>query len=285
MKKSIFIILTFFMLFALAGCGGGGSSSTSPTTGEENTPDGAPAKPVAAEMTNNYIIVHEDKIHFTLPIGIVKRLDSSYSLELKNLKLDVMGCTIKGDPVFDPAILSMSGDFNSISTIIVTGEFTKPCDISTYNVSTVKRDSRSNNILSGYTLSGIQVVSKGGKVEMTDFKSTFDYANPNGGNTPPSGTGYSFYNASSITVSQVNTSYPLKIQLLKDGYSVSGKEVNLKALLSQYGTVSSPNATTDASGFADFGYISPSVLPANGTSTSLEATFKDENNATVRGVR
>ena len=259
MKKSIFSVLTFFMLFALSGCGGG---SDTPITGDNGT-TGTVVKTAAAEMKENYIVVNQDKITFTLPLNIIKKLDSSFLVELKNLDLDVMGCQLKSVS-FTPSQLAMTGDYNTVSTLKISGEFTAPCTVG------------------GYTFKAIQVVSKGGDVESTDFGSIFDYNNPSGGDTtPPSVKGYSFYNATTTEVSQGSTPYDVKIQLLKDGYAVPGEKIKMKAFPSVYGSVSAHEVTTGTDGFAEFDYTSPAILPANGTSTSFEVSFMDESNATI----
>lgn len=261
MKKSIFSILTFFMLFALSGCGGG---SDAPITGDDGT-TATIVKTAAVEMKENYIVVNQDKITFTLPLSMTKKLDSSFLVELKNLDLDVMGCQLKSVS-FNPSQLAMTGDYNTVSTINISGEFTAPCTVG------------------GYTFKAIQVVSKGGNVETTDFGSTFDYHNPSGGGTVP-GSEFSLTNLSTpLVVHEAESVHIISVDVVDaNGIGVSGKSVSITAVKGvQFGSIVSASITqSDSAGHALFSYKAPVDMTAvDKMQTTLSVSLL-ENNATV----
>ncbi len=94
---------------------------------------------------------------------------------------------------------------------------------------------------------------------------------------------YAFFNATTpLVVSETDTPYEMKVQLLKDGLAISGEEVELKPFDSVYGDVSSFKVTTGSDGYAVFNYTSPTRLLPNGTeSDPLMIIYKDENGATI----
>ena len=258
MRKNILTILTFLFLFILSGCG----SNSKPDGSTTPTPD----DPVAVEMQNNYIVQDESGINFTLAIPITKKLDSSHRVELNGYGLTVDGCTMSTTPSYSPATLSLTGAYDSVETLYITGAFDQNCTIG------------------GYSFSATQKVTKGSDVDIRPFSAVFDYDNPGGGGTtPPLVDGYAFYNATTpLEITQPNTVYTLKVQLLKDAFSVVGGVVQLKAFSSTYGDVTLYSVVTGADGYANFDYTSPLVLPANGPiQDPLEITFMDENNQTI----
>jgi hypothetical protein len=93
---------------------------------------------------------------------------------------------------------------------------------------------------------------------------------------------YSFFNANSpLTISQPDTHYEIKTQLLLDGKVSPAQTVNLLPFNSQNGSVSSYAVVTGTDGFARFDYTSPKNMPADGTSIALGITFVDEHNKTI----
>jgi len=261
MKKIILSLLAFSLAFLLSACGGGGDTPSDPGSGGTHT---VITTSTAATMLETYIDVKPNQIDFTLPLTIIKKLDSSFLVELSQMKLSIPGCEV-ASVSFTPGKLTMSGDFNTVQTVRVEGSFTQAC-----------------SKVEGYVYEAIQTVSKGGNVETTNFATLFDYNNPSGGgDNPPSELGYSFYNATTTAVSQANTPYEVKVQLVNNGFAVPGRIVQLKTFSSNYGAVSSYSVTTGNDGFAVFDYTSPVVLPVDGTSITLEASFKDENNRTI----
>ncbi len=94
--------------------------------------------------------------------------------------------------------------------------------------------------------------------------------------------GYSFYNATTpLEITQANTNYVIKAQVLLDAHPAVGKTVELAAFPSIYGDVKSYNLTTGEDGYAIFEYSSPEIMPVNGSVTELKLDFKDENNVTI----
>ena len=254
MSKNIFSVFVLSLLFMLSGCG----SNSKP-----DAVNSVPAKPAAAEMQKNYIVQDTNGTNFTLAIPMTKKLDSTYKVELNAYDLNVKGCVLSMSPNYSPSHLVLNGDEGSIETIYVRGTFDKNCTIE------------------GYIFEANQIVTKDGKKDERKFSAEFDYHSPDG-TIPPTKAGYSFYNATTpVTVSQSDTTYEIKVQLLKDGKVYPGGSVMMKPFSSTYGDVSAYSVTTGADGYAKFEYKSPLVLPANGISTSLELLFEDENNKTI----
>jgi len=257
MRKNILALLTFLFLFILTGCG-----SNSKPDGDAETS----SEIVAVEMQNNYVIQDGSGVNFTLAIPITKKLDSSYLVTLNGYGLTVNGCTMSTTPNYSPATLTLDGGLNSVETLYVTGAFDQNCTVA------------------GYTFTATQKVTKDSNADTRPFSATFDYSNPTGGGvvTSPTAKGYSFYNATTpLVISQANTNYDVKVQLLNDGFIIAGETVELMAFPADYGDVESYSVVTGADGYANFAYTSPKVFSANGPiQNPLEIVYKDENNNT-----
>ncbi len=257
MRKNIFAILTFLLLFLLSGCG----SNSKPDGDNTPTTD----DPVAVEMQNNYIVQDANGINFTLAIPITKKLNSSYLVTLNGYGLTVNGCTMSTTPNYTPVTLILDGKENSVETLYVTGAFDQNCTVA------------------GYTFTATQRVTKDSNADTRPFSATFDYSNPGGGGgTAPSANGYSFYNATTpLEITQASTAYDVKVQVLLDAHPVVGKSVELEAFPSIYGDVKSYNVTTRDDGYATFEYSSPEIMPANGSTAELKLNFQDDANKTI----
>ena len=118
MRKNIFALLTFLLLFLLSGCGSNSKpdGDNTPTTDDPVVLGVVPA----VEMQNNYIIQDESGINFTLAIPITKKLDSSYLATLNGYGLTVNGCTMSTTPNYTPTTLILDGKENSVETLYVT---------------------------------------------------------------------------------------------------------------------------------------------------------------------
>jgi len=102
---------------------------------------------------------------------------------------------------------------------------------------------------------------------------------------------YTFINATpTLEVEESNSSYILKVQLIQNGFGLSGKTVNLKAFSNsndKYGTFESMSSSTDDQGYAIFIYNAPEDIKAvNGKTITIEALLNtegeiDENNNTI----
>jgi len=250
MNKNILSLSVFFLFFMLSGCG-----SNSKPDESSNLP-----KVAAAEMQKNKIAYNTSDFTFTLDLNITKKIDSTYSVELKNYDLNVKGCTIENIK-YNPELLSLKGAQDSVETLFITGKFEQNCSVN------------------GYIFRASQTVAKDGKSKTSEFRSEYNYSDDN---PPPPENGYSLYNASTpLVIAQADKSYSVKVQLIKDGKVYPGGVVSMKPFSAEYGDVTAYSVTTGADGYAKFEYRSPSVLPVNGTSTSLELYFEDENNATI----
>jgi hypothetical protein len=242
MKKNILVSLVLFLVFLLNGCG-----STSKTGGTTQST-------VAVEMQPSQIALGSNGTDFSLPLTFTKLLDSSYQVELSDFQLSVTGCTVQ-TITFDPATLVFDGGLNTQETLLVTGAFDQNCTPT------------------GFTLTATQKVTQDGqsKTEEVTFSSTSSGDIPAGG--------YDIINATTpLTIGESSTDYTISMQVVKDGYVAPGETVKLQAFLSQYGQIKTTyTVTTDVNGIARFDYVSPGVLPADGTSAVLVADLVDEN--------
>jgi len=257
MKKYILSIFAIVSIFLLSGCGGGGSTSTISS-------DGTVAQQKEAELSNPELIITDTLgIDFSLKLHVQKNLNGNYKVALDNLNLEVDGCPIVASSlVFSPTSIVLDGNAASSKDIDVRGKFVTSCT----NLKT-------------YTLKGNQTVTLNGLDEKSLFISSSEDSGTGSG-TPPPGTGYTFYNADTpLVISQANTPYEIKAQLLKDGFIAANQTVQLVPFSSIYGDVENYSVSTGSDGYAKFTYTSPTVLPANGTSSTVTMVYKDENNA------
>ena len=259
MQKNIFLLLTFLLVFVFSGCG-----SNSKVDGSS---EGSTSTTQFVEMKNNTIVPHDNGRDFTLKLDFVKKLDSNYLITLDGYALSVNGCSMsKVTPSYSPSSLKLDGGMNSTEILYITGTFDTNCTIL------------------GYTFTATQTVTKDSNVDKSEYSSTFDYSDPDGGGdiTPPSENGYSFYNATSpLVVKQFSTTYPIKVQLTNNGFTAPGKQVVLKAFADTLGSMNTYSVITGEDGYANFEYTSPEKLPTNGIVTdALEMIFTDENNIT-----
>ncbi|MDQ1325843.1 MAG: hypothetical protein QG564_967 [Campylobacterota bacterium] len=249
MKKNILVSLALFLIFVLSGCGS-----------NSKTNEAVQSTTVAVEMESSQIALGSNGTDFSLPLTFTKLLDSSYQVELSDFQLSVTGCTVQ-TVGFDPATLVLDGGLNTQEALLVTGAFDQNCTPT------------------GFTLTATQKVTKDGqsKTEEVTFSSTSSEDIPT--------SGYDIINATTpLTIGESNTDYTISMQVVKDGYVAPGETVKLKPFNSQYGTIKTTTTytvTTDAIGIARFDYVSPGVLPADGTSVVLTAVLMDENDSEV----
>jgi len=254
MRKHIFSVLAFFGMFILSGCGGG--SDNIPNTGTTPDTTGNPA----VTVTPAAIITHGNT--FSLDMSFSKKVDSSYKVELSNFELSTDSCILSQKPVYTPSVLYLNGGVGSTGMVNISGTFDQNCSETSY------------------VFSATQKTTKDGKVDTRRFSIAYDPANPNGGGTTPVPSS-GFFNATTpLEITQADTAYEIKVQMIEDGYVASGKIVKMKPFNSDNGAVANYEATTGADGYAVFAYTSPAVLPANGTSAILELT-NDENGTII----
>ena len=257
MKKYIFTIAAFFGMFMLSGCGGSDNISNSGETASET---GNPA----VDMQLTAMQISGD--HFTIPVSFIKKLDNSYMVELNSFDMTVDGCTLTSKPIFSPDSLPLNGGVGSKGLVNITGTFDP-----------------SSCTPTKYLFSATQTVTKDGKTDTRKFSVKYDPNNTGSGTTPIPSSG--FFNATTpLEITQANTAYEIKVQMLEDGYVASGKVVKMKPFDRQYGEVSNHEATTGADGYAVFPYTSPITLPADGTFVPLELTHDDNGTILTENI-
>lgn len=69
-------------------------------------------------------------------------------------------------------------------------------------------------------------------------------------------------------------SYKIEFKLVKDDFAVEGEVLKFKTFDSKFGSISQVTSTTDSQGFGSFTYNPPSILPSDGTSTTIEYVYE-----------
>jgi len=258
MRKYVYTVVIFLSAFIFNACSGGDNS------GLISNPSIKKASVVLVDAEK--IITDLKGENFTLRLHLMKNENENFLVELDNFDLRIDGCNIDTSSLrFDPSSLTLDGNALSREYTLASGVFTTTC-----------LDAKDKK----YVFSADMSITINGKTEKSKFIASSVEASGEGGNLPTT-EGYSFFNATTTDISQANTPYTIKVQLLKDGYAVSGKTIKMKAFSSTYGTVSVAEVLTGADGFANFDYTSPAVLPTNGTTTELQLDFQDDSNQTI----
>ncbi len=247
MRKKILALLTFLFLLILSGCG------------SNSKPDADVAKPsqtAAVEMQKSQIALESKGANFSLPLTFSKLLDSGYHVELSDFRLSLTGCMIQ-TITFNPAVLVLDKGVNSQEALFITGAFNQNCSPE------------------GFVLTATQKVSKDSKSKVQEV--TFSFISPVDVIT----NDYAIINARTpMYISETSTDYVISMQVIKDGYVAPGETVKLKPFDSAYGTIKTTTTytvTTDGNGMVRLDYVSPGILPLNGTSEVLVAELVDEN--------
>ncbi len=254
MKKYILSILMFMGLFILSACGTGGSDNISNTdTGSVISGDSV------IQVKTNEMIIKDDT--FILTMSFVKEVDSSYKIELSNFELSSDSCILDQKPIFTPDVVHLDGGINSYAMISASGTFDQNCSATSY------------------TLSTTQKTTKDGKIDTRVFSVTHDSQNSN------INTGSGFFNATTpVEITQPDTSYEIKAQIIKDGLIESGATIKMKPFDSQYGSLSNYEVLTGEDGYAVFKYTSPEALPLNDTSTIIEMIYDDNGTILTQNI-
>ena len=231
----------------LSGCGSDNISDT-PTQEEAGS---------AVEINGGEIVVSDT--NFTLSMALVKQLDSSYTVAFSDFDLLLEGCSLK-NVIFSPSTVTLDGRLGSAQTLRVSGDFETKCLAKKYQIYSTRR------------------VTKGTQVQEDSISIAYETQTNDITATPTNG----FLNATTpLQVTQPSQEQEIKVQLVKNGDIATAQEVKLLPFDSQYGGVSSYTTTTQADGYATFNYTAPSTLPADGTSTLLTLTHKDDTNTTI----
>ncbi len=256
MRKYILSVLIFFGLFVLSGCGGGSDdiSNGGQTPVETENP--------AVRMAANEMLITGNT--FALNVSFIKKVDSSYKIELSNFNLITDSCILSQTPIFTPSVVHMDGGVDSSAMVNISGIFDRNCT------------------QTSYTFTATQKTTKNGSVDTRVFSVVY---NPNngGGVTPTPSSG--FFNATTpLEVTRVDAPYEIKVQMLEDGYVSSDKTVKMLPFDSKFGGVSNYKAITGADGYAIFSYTSPSSLPTDGTSTNIQLTHDDNGTIITQNI-
>jgi len=260
MKKYIYLLLTLFGLFMISGCGGGSDNISNSGNGSSGDTSGDSA----LKVEPGAIVVSANR--FTLKMPIVKKVDSSYKIKLDNFNISVEGCTLQQEPTFSPNILHLNDGIDSYANIDINGTFDQNCTASKY------------------TFSAMQTTTRDGKTDKRMFSVKYNSNNSGGGTSPAPSNG--FFNATTpLKITQANSPYEIKVQVIKDGYAIEGKEVKAKSFDFTYGSISNPTAITGEDGYVVFNYMSPIILPANGTHTLLQLTNDENGSISTQDIR
>lgn len=260
--KNISIIFTLLFTLFLTGCG------------SNSKPDGGQALTLSevVKLQGQEILQDTNGTNFTLTMPFEKLIPEAYHVELYGYSFEVAGDCAINTVTYNPGTkLVFDGGDGSIETLLVSGVFDANCTPT------------------GYTLTATQKVTQNGQSDTRQVSFIVDYDDPNGGGggtTPPPEDGYSFYNATTpLEITQPNTPYSIKVQLLKEGHTAEGETVKLRPIEDnnnfKYGKIESNTVSTGGDGYATFLYTSPATLPVNGTTITLTAEyFIDDNIST-----
>jgi len=188
-----------------------------------------------------------------------KLIDETYHVELSGLSLEVTGgCTINSIS-YTPTTLKFDGVKNSQEMLYISGTFDANCTST------------------GYTLGATQKITSGNLADTRQVSFSYAYA---GGSV---NEGYSFYNATTpMEITEANTQYDIKVQLLKDGRIAEGETIELAPISGNnngiYGKVADYSVVTGADGYGTFAYTSPETLPPSGSSKTLQVNYYVDGN-------
>ena len=258
MKKYILSLLMFFGLFVLSGCGGSDNVSNT------NVPVSNVTGDTAVQIQLKEIAKNEDT--FELEAVVTKKVDSSYAIVLSDFNIVAVGCT-QPKMVFTPNTMSLNGGINSSRVLYMKGSYDQNCSTTQY-IFAMKQET-----------------TKNGAVDTRILNIKYDAENNSGGVTPTPGSG--FFNATTpLKVTEAETDYEIKVQVLENGYVAPGKLVRMKPFESKYGTVTTYEAVTATDGWAVFHYLSPrqDIFPENGESTTIQLTHDANGTLLVQDI-
>ena len=259
-KRFLWMMLTMLALI-ITGCG------SNDKAGGDSSAGSLPSASVLADfLTVTPSKISMNGLDYNLVLPFIKKADSSLKIEAKNFSFSLTGCDVNTSN-FIPSSILLDGSKGSIKQLAIMGDVKQTC------------------IPNAYELIGDVVISAGGKSKTLTHQvlvqtNVNSNGNPNGGNNPtgPSVDGnYSLYNvASTVAISKASTEYAVRAQLInKQLKAVPGKIVEILAFDSRFGSFKEMAVTTDASGWANFIYVSPNTLPANGSNIPVTIVFDD----------
>lgn len=247
--KNVLVIVAFLLSAVLTGCG------------SNSKPDGGPnpALDEVLELQAKEILLAPNGTDFYLTMPFRKLIDETYLVELSDFDIDVMGgCMINSIGYMPTTTLKFNGMKDSLETLYISGTIDANCTPT------------------GYTLTATQKITSGNLSDRRQISFHYEYG---GGSV---NEGYSFYNATTpMEITEADTQYEIKVQLVKDGYVAVGETIKLRPFDNTYGDISAYEATTGSDGYATFVYTSPEALPASGSSVTLTADYFLEDNTTI----
>jgi len=93
----------------------------------------------------------------------------------------------------------------------------------------------------------------------------------------------SFYNATTpLTIARPHTRYEISVQVLKNGLIQPDAVVALKPFDKKFGSARAYSVSTSVDGYARFDYTSPSIMPADGTKTTLMLLTADGQGRSIQ---
>ncbi len=260
-KRFLWLMLTMLALI-MTGCG------SNDKTGSDSTSGSLPSTSILGDffsVTPSQIMMNG--LNYNLLLPFEKKAEKDVKIEIDNFSFSLTGCDVNTSK-FIPESIVLDGAKGSTKDLVIMGDVKQTCIPNTYK------------------LIGDVIISAGGKsktlTQQTIIESKVDAdGNPNGTTDPNNPTvdgNYSLYNvASTVAISKAATEYAIRAQLIdKQFKAVPGKIVEILAFDSKFGSFKEMAVTTDASGWANFIYISPTTLPANGSSIPVTIVF-DEN--------
>ncbi|MDD3592837.1 MAG: hypothetical protein PHO65_09350 [Sulfurovum sp.] len=246
--KNVLVIVAFLLSAVLTGCGSNSKSDGGPN----------PALDKVLELQAKEILLAPNGTDFYLTMPFKKLIDETYHVELSGFSLEVTGGCMINSIGYAPTTLKFDGMKDSLETLDISGTFDANCTPT------------------GYTLTATQKITSGNLGDTRQVSFSYEYG---GGSF---NQGYSFYNATTpMEITESDTPYQIKVQLVKDGYVAVGETIKLRPFDNTYGNIADYEATTGSDGYATFEYTSPEVLPASGSSVILTADYFLEDNTTI----
>jgi len=289
MKQYIRYFVIALSFFVLSACGSNskedpvvsGSSSTTTTTSS-----GGLGTDTTSGTTTNQDTTVVDSAEYTFINAstptVISNAATEYTLKVQVIQnqLPVSGQTIQLKAFKNPndqygtfAAMSASTDAQGYAYFI----YTSPSNLIAVNNNIIKLEAileYSGTTTDGNTSSAIT------KELTQEFILSFQVSD---GSIPDTnGSSLTFLNASTpLEIVESETQYTMKVQLVDNGFPVSGKEIQLKAFSNpndQYGSFASMSAVTDNQGYASFIYTSPQDIgPVNNTTLTLTSVLAEDN--------
>jgi hypothetical protein len=290
MKKYIQYFAIVFMLMIVTACGSNSkedpTSSSSSTSSSTATSSGGLSTGDTTSSTTSTDTSVVDSAEYTFinastPLEVTNA-STTYTIKVQLIQhqLPVSGETVQLKAFQNPK--DQYGTFTSMSVSTdelgyATFEYTSPSNLTAVNNSIIK--------LEAVLYYGES--SDGNTTSYQELTQEFILSFKNSGTDNPDDntTNYYFTNASTpMQIVETETQYTIKVQLVDNGFPVSGESVKLKVFSNPsdiYGSFNAMSATTDSLGYASFSYVSPAdISPINNQKLTLTAVLEDDKDIT-----